>query len=122
MDNVILEASFGKVFLIDNIMVITINEGVIFGVKDLKELFEIYDTFFPNEKFGYISNRINDYTIDLNPDLYNANHTNLAAIAAVCYTESSFKNAKFEKEFYKNRPFDAFTDIQEAIAFLKANI
>jgi len=122
MDNVILEASFGKVSIIDNIVVITINEGVVFGAKNLKELFNIYDTFFPNEKFGYISNRINDYTIDLNPDLYNANHSNLAAIAAVCYTESSYKNAKFENEFYRYRPFDAFTDFQEALTWKKTHV
>ncbi|HLW33526.1 MAG TPA: hypothetical protein VKX40_14785 [Aequorivita sp.] len=122
MDNRIFEASFGKVSIIDNIIVININEGYIFRANDLKELFDIFDTFFPNQKFGYLTNRVNDYTIDLSPELYKAVHPNLTAIAAVCYNQASFKNAKFEKEFYKKGSFEAFTDFQEAVAWLKAHI
>lgn len=122
MDNRIFEASFGKVLIIDNIIVISIKEGYVFKAQDLKELFYIFDTFFPDQKFGYLTNRIYDYTIDLRPELYKATHINLSAIAAVCYTESSYKNAKFEKEFYKKGAFEAFTDFQEALSWLRAHI
>lgn len=122
MDNRIFEASFGKVSVIDNIVIINIQEGYIFRAQDLKELFDTFNTFFPNQKFGYLTDRVNDYTLDLSPDLYKAIHPNLKAIAAVCYTEASFKNAKFEKEFYKKGSFEAFTDFQEALSWLKALI
>ncbi len=115
-----IHTSFGLVTILDNIVSIDINEGITFKSTDLEELFGIYDTFFPNEKFGYLSNRVNDYSIDLSPELYKAVHPNLVAIAVVCYSEVSYENANFEKTFYKNSPFKVFTDFDDAVKWLKS--
>lgn len=119
MESKIVKSSFGTVTIFDNMISIVINEGVLFQAKDLNELYEIFDTYFPNTKFGYISNRLNDYSIDLSPELYRSIHNNLTAMAAVCYTESSYKNANFEKTFYKSKPFEVFKEYGNAVKWLK---
>ncbi len=99
-----------------------IDEGVTFNDTHLKELFEIYDLFFRHEPFGYLSNRVNDYSINLSPSLYQAIHPNLCAVAAVCYNEVSLENALFEKTFYKTKPFQAFIDYDEAVRWLQQQL
>ncbi len=119
MESIAIETSFGTVTVFDSIISIIIDEGITFRADDLKELFELYDSHFQNKNFGYISNRINDYSIDLSPKLYKSIHSNLVAVAAVCYTEFSYKAAQFEKVFYKNKPFEVFKSYYEAVEWLK---
>ena len=118
MESLAIDTSFGTVTVFGSIISIVIDEGITFRPEDLDELFEIFDVYFPDKKFGYISNRINDYSIELSPKLYKRIHPNVAALAAICYTQSSYKSAQFEKEFYKNKPFEAFKNYDEAVAWL----
>ncbi|MDN3723619.1 hypothetical protein QRD02_04440 [Aequorivita sp. SDUM287046] len=118
MESLALDTTFGTVTVFDNIISIVVDEGATFKADDLAELFELYDTHFPNKNFGYISNRINDYSIELSPKLYRSVHSNLVAIAAVCYTDASYRNAQFEKEFYK-KPFAVFRKYDDAVAWLE---
>lgn len=122
MDDKVIDIGIGTAKIFDNIIEITINEGITFKTEDLKNLFNLFDTQFPDKKFGYLSNRKNDYSIDLSPALYKAFHANLTATATVCYSDLSFKNAKFEKEFYKHKPFEAFRDYEEAVNWLKTHL
>ncbi len=122
MDEKIIKVSFGIAKIFDNIVEITINEGVTIQAKDMNELFELFDSSYPNQNLGYLSNRKNDYSLDLSPGLYKAFHENLIAIAAVCYTDASYKNAQFEKAFYKGKPFEAFRDYEEAVNWLKTHL
>ncbi|CAM3419209.1 hypothetical protein [Aequorivita lipolytica] len=114
-----IKLSFGTARIYGNIVEIIIDEGTVFHQGSLKELFNLFDTHFPDENFGYISNRLNDYSIDLSPALYQSFHKNLTAVAALCYSEISYKNAMFEKAFYKHKPFDAFKDYDQAIKWIK---
>jgi len=122
MGEKIIKVSFGTARFFNNIIELTINEGENVKLKDIDTLFELFDTYFPDTKFGYISNRINDYSIDLSPGLYKSFHENLVANAVVCYSEASFKNAKFEKEFYKQKPLEVFRDYDEALKWLKRQL
>jgi hypothetical protein len=119
MQTLAIDTSFGTVTVFDSIISTVIAEGITFRAEDLDELFELYDAHFPDKKFVYISNRINDYSIELSPKLYNRVHPNIAALAAVCYTESSYKSAQFEKEFYKNKPFEVFKKYDDAVVWVK---
>jgi hypothetical protein len=118
MESKIVKCSFGNVTVLGNIISVVINEGTVFQAKDLNELYNIYDTYFPNTNFGYISNRINDYSIALNSELYRSIYHQLTATAIVCYSESSFKNANFEKNFYKSKPCEVFKDYDSAVKWL----
>lgn len=122
MEEKIINISFGTARIFDHIIEIIIDEGVTFQSGDLDELFKLFNTHFPDRKFAYLSNRIKDYSIELTPNLYNSFHENLTATAVVCYTEASFKNAKFEKAFYKNIPFEVFRDYEDAVEWLGVHL
>ncbi|WP_026450036.1 hypothetical protein [Aequorivita capsosiphonis] len=122
MDGKIVEVSFGTARIYDQIIEITINEGVHFQAEDLQKLFELFDTYFPNKKFAYLSNRKNDYSLELTPSLYKSSYLNLTANAVLCYSDLSFQNANFEKEFYKSKPFKIFREHQEAMDWLKMQL
>lgn len=119
MDEEIVNLSFGSAKIFDHFIEININEGITFRTEDLETLFDLFDTYFPKKEFGYLSNRAKDYSLELTPGLYKSFHENLKATAVVCYSNSSFQNAKFEKEFYKNVPCEVFREYEEAVNWLK---
>lgn len=122
MNEKIINTSFGTVRVFDYIIEINIDEGMIFTIEHVKIISELVEAYFPNKKFGYLSNRINDYSINLTPDLSKSFHSNLVATAVVCYSDSSFENAKFQKKFYKTRPLQIFKNHQEAVNWLKSHL
>lgn len=97
--------------LYENFIVVTIREGVLFDTAELQAIHEIFDTFYPTTNFGYISNRINDYTI--NPTCYfeSSKYPRLLGMAIICNTESGKRMANYEKSFYK-RPYEVFESME----------
>ncbi len=112
---------FAKVTLYPNIMIASINEGVVFDKAELKEFYNIFDTYYPNKLFGYISDRKYDYTVNPTSYLESSLHPNLASIAIVCQSEESHRTAQFEKQFYK-RPFQVFYDMDESKKWIHQQI
>lgn len=112
--------SYGTAYIDDNIIEIVIDEGEVFDETKLVELFALFDKHFSDREFGYISNRINSYSINLSPGLYTAIHKNLKALAAVCYTPMSKQSATFERKFYKYTHFEIFSDVESARKWLKS--
>ncbi|MGO3181979.1 MAG: hypothetical protein ACTIJ9_04025 [Aequorivita sp.] len=120
MGETIINLAFGTAKIFDGIIELKFTEGINFKTEDLQTVFELCDIYFPNKKFLLLSNRTNDFSVDLSPTLYKAFHKNLIASAAVCYNDASFRNAKFEKEFFKRIPFEVFRDYDEAVNWLKS--
>lgn len=116
----ILKLSFGKAIIAENIIEIIVDEGQVFDEVNLQELLEIYNTYFHDKKFGYISNRKNSYSIDLSPGLYTSVHKNMVALAVVCYTQISEQTAQFEKRFYRDFPFQVFRNLEEAKKWMQS--
>ncbi len=122
MDEKIINLGFGTVKIFDSIIELEFKEGIIFKTEDLLAVFDICDSYFPNKKFFLLSNRTKDFSVNLTPSLYKSFHENLMASAAVCYNDISFRNAKFEKEFFKKIPFEVFRDYEEAVNWLKGHL
>ncbi|WP_290629179.1 hypothetical protein [Altibacter sp.] len=87
-----------------------IKEGVDFEQKHLEAFYEVFETYFSGRPFVSIADRKNDYTI--NPNLLkDSRFKNLLGIGVVCYSEASYKNALFEKTFFKGK-FETFYEME----------
>lgn len=122
MNEKVINISVGKVKVFDHIIEVIVDEGMVFNAEHVKILYDLVEIYFPNKEFAYLSNRINDYSINLTPDLSKSFHKDLKATALVCYSDSTCENAKFEKTFYKARPFEIFKNYEEAVNWLKSHI
>ncbi|MBL4662972.1 MAG: hypothetical protein JKY22_05345 [Flavobacteriaceae bacterium] len=117
-----LQLDFAVVDIFDDYFVVTMDEGLLFGRSQLNELYKLFNSYFPDSPFGYISNRINDYTVDPTSYFDTEDGPWLSAIAIMCYSETGYSNALFEQTFYKNRPFKPFYKMEECIEWLKMNV
>ncbi len=114
---------FGKVRLLDRILIAELNEGVLFDVQNNRKLLEIGKDVFNNQPYGYISNRLNSYAV--NPMVYreSANTPNLKAIAVVTQDDLVKHNAFIEQQFYKNKNcFGVFDKLEDAIEWMNGKI
>ncbi len=75
---------------------------------------EIFDKYFKDKYFGFISNRVNDYTV--NPTCFSKISINrrLLGVAILCYSKESYENTQYIKCFY-SRPFKSFFSLKECI-------
>ena len=117
----IINLDFAQIVIHPNFLISTIREGLVFDKAHLKILYDMYETYYQNKKFGYISNRKNDYTVD--PTCYNDTdkYPNLIGVAVWCYNEASFNTTQFEKSF-NTRPFEAFYTLEECKNWIDAMI
>lgn len=109
----IVALPFATVELYNKFVVVTIKEGVLFDQPELEALYEIFDTFYPNNSFGYISNRQNKYTINPTSYIETSKYPRLVGMAIVCTLESNKRMALYEKTFYE-KPFEIFEGIEKA--------
>ena len=109
---ILIELDFCTLEIHQNCVISTIHEGVLFDVKERRELYKVFDTYFDNRPFVYISNRKNDYTVNPTSYLQKEDYTNhLVGMAVLCYSKSSYQTALFEKKFY-DRAFNVFYSVE----------
>lgn len=98
----IVDEEIAYLEMYDDFVISSIKDGITFDVEELNWFVMILDKYYPNKKFGYISNRIYDYS--LNPTTYFtlAMYEKLNAMAIVCYSEAATKTALFEKKSLKS--------------------
>lgn len=98
-----LELPFGKYYFFDNFLISEIAEGIHFDWSKAEKLIvEIIKFYGKNVQVGFISNRINHYSVDpQNWVKLEKKHTFIAASAIVIYNNSNFMNASIEKQFAK---------------------
>ena len=111
--NKTIDLDFVLMDLSEHCIVASVKEGVLIELDHIAILHEIFAEYYPENNFGYIDNRINQYAINLSPELYKTKYPKMVCIAVVCYTESAFKSANFEKTFY-DWPFEVFRTLEEA--------
>lgn len=111
--NKTIDLGFVNMDLSEHCVVAAVKEGVLIELEHIAAFHEVFAANYSERNFGYIDNRINQYAINLNPELYNTRYPKMVGIAIVCYTESCIKSANFEKTFY-NWPFGVFKSLDQA--------
>tara|TARA_R100001369_G_scaffold20091_1_gene36794 strand:- start:296001 stop:296384 length:384 start_codon:yes stop_codon:yes gene_type:complete len=115
-----LNLEFGKVTILNNILIAELNEGILLDISHNRELLKIGRETFNNEAYGYISNRTNSYSVNPMIHLESANVENLAAIAVVSTNTIVKQNTIIEKQFFRHsRSFEVFETLEEAIHWME---
>ncbi|GAA4808918.1 hypothetical protein [Litoribaculum gwangyangense] len=114
-----LEFPFGNYYLLEKFVVAELFEGVHFDWEKTKLLIgRIVDFYGENPKIGFISNRINHYSIDPQNWLkWEKEYGFVVASAIVIYNSSNLMNASIEKKF-ANRRIKSCQSITEAIDWM----
>lgn len=118
-----IELDFGKITIIDNILIAELNEGILFDVENNRKLLNLGNRIFKGMPYGYISNRVNSYAV--NPMIYleSSSTINLKAIAVVSSNPVCQQNTLLEKQFYKEEDsFEVFDNLEAAINWIKFKI
>ena len=108
----IIDLDFAKIEIYPKFLTSTIQEGVVFGIKHLEKINSVFQEHYPNQKFGYISNRKFDYSVDPICYLESDRFTHLTCIAIWCHNETNLNTTEIEKNFNK-KPFEAFYTFEE---------
>ncbi len=116
------DLEMGKVIFYENYLVIEVAEGICFGYEKAKELSILTNLHFENRPFGYISNRINSYSIEPTDymrikDVF----PNLKAFAAVVYNRVQQTSVNIENMFLQNG-ITTFQDLETAQTWIKAEL
>lgn len=118
-----IELDFGRITIIDNILIAELNEGILFDVESNRKLLNLGDQIFKGKPYGYISNRVHSYAV--NPMIYleSSSTVNLKAIAVVSSNPICQQNTFLEKQFYKEEnSFEVFDNLEAAITWIKLKI
>ncbi|MCQ0112679.1 hypothetical protein SAMN04487906_1795 [Zhouia amylolytica] len=112
---------FGEVDIYENYAVGVINEGEVFKRDQVLTLYQYSLEAFGKKPFGYISNRLNSYSLD--PRIYSVTKMapNLVAIAIVVKSPAQKMSAAVEKMFF-DKPFKYFESFEKAKAWMDHQI
>ncbi|WP_445735642.1 hypothetical protein [Mariniflexile sp.] len=96
-----IEMPFGNFYLLDKFFISELNEGVHFDWEMIKNIMEeVVDFYGENTKIGYISNRVNSYSMDPQNWIAVQNKYNMfVAGAIIYYNNMTFMNSSLEKKF-----------------------
>ncbi|WP_191859760.1 hypothetical protein [Hanstruepera ponticola] len=115
-----LALSFGDFYLMNRFIISELHEGIHFDWDKIQVLAaELIRHYGYGLKIGYISNRINPYSLD--PHLwtqFNQEFGFIIASAAVVYDDISYMNATLEKQFTSNS-LKRCSSLEEAIYWMQ---
>ncbi|AXP82776.1 hypothetical protein CJ739_3716 [Mariniflexile rhizosphaerae] len=99
-DSKMVTLSIGDFYFLDSFCIAEIKEGVHIGTEECQEIIiALVDYYGEDLKIGFISNRINSFSIDLSQWVkFNIDYDFIIAIAIVCYNDLNFNIATIEKE------------------------
>lgn len=105
---------FGTILLHDFYIVAKMNEGVTVN-PELNSILEgIASDHFKNNKFVYITYRVNSYSVDPNIYFKTSQIPNLVGFAVVLGNEIRLDNIEIEKMFL-SKPLKSFKSLKKAI-------
>ena len=100
-----LEKPFGNFYFFETFFFSEIHEGVHFDWDMIQEIMDYVVEFYGTAaKLGYISNRVNSYS--MNPQTWNKvkkKYNIIVAGAIISYTKTTFLSASLEKEMTKTK-------------------
>ncbi|WP_100615430.1 hypothetical protein [Confluentibacter citreus] len=110
---------YGDFYFCEKFYLAEINEGIHLDYDKLISLMiELVGYYGKDRKIGFISNRINPYSLD--PHVYNKidqEFNMIAASAYVVYSDLSYMNATIEKRFTK-KSLKRCISIEEAVDWI----
>lgn len=114
-----LEKPFGKFYLLDSFFISELNEGVHFNWQMIEIVAKDIVEYYPNNvKIGYISNRVNSYSMDpITWKKVNEKYNMIVVSAIVAYNRITFMNASIEQTF-SNNSIRCCDSLDEAIEWI----
>ena len=118
-DHTCHNVTLGRLYLFDNYVVAEFKEGVDINFDNFSDVTEIIKKQFNDQPFGFISNRLNSYSIDLtDATKFNTYFPNLKAYAIVAYTAMTRRVFEVENHFFNfNR--EAFKNLELAAEWVE---
>ncbi len=116
-----IKYDFCEIDIFDNYIVVVMFEGINLTPEKNDVLLGIATKYFKNSNFGYITNRINSYSVDPSIYLETSKIENLVSFAIVSSKQISVSNSQIEKLFFK-KPFKHFTLLEDAIDWTEKNV
>lgn len=117
----IIDLDFTQFEIHPHYIISTVKEGVLVDAEKMNQINEVFSIYYKDKKFGYISNRINDFTVNPTCFLKASKVDNLVGMALLCYSEASVKTALFESSFYP-RPSEVFFTKQSCISWIEEQL
>ncbi|MCF6307781.1 MAG: hypothetical protein L3J09_07480 [Flavobacteriaceae bacterium] len=117
----LLKYDFCEIEVYNDYIIAIMNEGISLTPDKNDVLLGISSKYFKNKDFGYITHRINSYSVD--PRIYTETSKieNLVSFAVVSNNKLALSNAQIEKLFYK-KPFKQFINLEDAISWIKKHV
>ncbi|REE07906.1 hypothetical protein [Winogradskyella pacifica] len=118
----VYKLKLGTVYIYSNFLVSEFDEGADITFKNFDELAFIIKTHFEDRPFGFIANRKNSYSINLNDaKIFNETFKNLKAYAIIVYSNLTERIIEIESHFFKfNRK--VFKDFENAIDWIENSL
>lgn len=116
-----INLDFASFQLYENYVISTINEGIVFDFPHLKEVTRIFKAHYATTPFVSIANRKYDYTINPTCLMESKIIDTIIGIGVVCYSESAFEMAQFEKKFYKGE-LQVFRNLEHCLSWTKEKL
>ena len=117
----IMDTEIGKIYFYGNILVVEIDEGISLsyetGFSVLLRCLAILGT----KSWIYISNRRHSYATKLTDFKYLNTIPTLKAIGVVNYSEVGVLNGRLEAKF-SEKPFEVFTNLEDAMFWAKSHL
>ncbi len=121
-DHTLINVELGRLYLFDNYVVAEFKEGVDINFDNFSDVTEIIKKQFNDKPFGFISNRLNSYSINLkDATKFNAYFPNLKAYAIVAYNSITQRVFELENHFFTfNR--EAFKNLEHAAEWVEKTL
>ena len=112
---------FCKIDVYQEYIIVVMFEGITLTPAHNNVLISIAEKYFKDSSFGYITHRINSYSVD--PRIYfeTSKIENLVAFAIVSSKKIDKSNAEIEKLFFK-KPFKHFVELDDAIKWIHTKV
>ncbi|MCB0445734.1 MAG: hypothetical protein R2812_06765 [Gelidibacter sp.] len=115
-----VEFPFGNFYIADHFLISELYEGVHFDWSKIIQVIDyLYDYYGYHKKIGYVTNRVNSYSIE--PQLwirFYEEYNFIIATATVSYNNYNYANASIEKLFTKTS-LKRCSNLDEAIEWIQ---
>jgi len=113
------EFKIGTLYFNKKYVLTHFKEGIDINYNNFKEVGNFIKSYFNGKEFGYIANRVNSYSINLeDAKIFNESFPNLKAYAIVAHSTFTEKIFEIENHFFPyNRK--AFKNMEDAVEWVE---